>query len=197
LTKSPLTLRLKAIGVTDNQLQAVRFRSNNRDLPFDQWSFTFIPGTNTEVMDLTKAYCALRWLILEDPPGSRNKDDAWRLVSHTIAAPTYALGLKYKDAQKRRAQRPRGKITNTGLTMKEIIGRLALKAEYRNLTARELWPHLHAELDACELCPRDKKSAYEYDFGEGRKVGNLSAFCERSIPLSKADKISLAGLIVI
>jgi hypothetical protein len=185
LAKSPLTARLKVTGVTDSQLQAVRFCGNNRDRPFDQWSFTFIPGTSAEAMSLTKAYCALKWLILENPPWSRDKDDAWRLVSDTIAAPIHALGLKHKETQRSRAQRPRGKIGDIGLTMKEIILRLAVRPENQDLTARELWPCFFAELDSWGLCPSDRKSVYEYDFEDRRKTityphfANVISRCRR------------------
>jgi hypothetical protein len=185
LAKSPLTARLKAMGVTDDQLEAMRLLGNKRGRPFDQWSFTCIPGTSAEVMSLTKAYCALKWLTLENPPWSRDKDDAWRLVSDTLVAPVHALGLKYKEAQRSRAQRPRVQIGDVGLTMKELIARFATKPENQNLTVPDLWPRFFAELDSCGVCPTEGECSYEYDYGDGRKsityghFANVISRCRR------------------
>src|SRR5579862_8649047 len=104
-----ITLQLKRLGVTDGQLEAIRFRPNPKGRPFDQWSFTWGTGTPLTAITLMKAYCALKWLILENPEHSRDKDDAWHLVSVTVAAPIYRTGIKHKEAQRLRAKKPRGK----------------------------------------------------------------------------------------
>jgi hypothetical protein len=169
LAASPLTQRLTAMGVSQDQLDQVRFCGNNRHVPFEMWSFTFIPGAPHEAMSLTKAYCSLRWL-LADPPWSRDRDDAWHYVSDTINAPVLAQGLRFKEAQRNRAQKPRCRLGD-GLTMTDVIQDLAVSREYRDLTARELWPHLHAKLDELALSPKEipDGSAYSYEFGHGRK----------------------------
>jgi len=125
LASHPITLRLRQLGATDEHLAAMNFRDNNVGWPFDRWSFTWGHGTPLETLHFMKAYCDLKWLILDDPPYSRDKEDAWRLVRDEIVAPIYALGLKFKEAQKRRAKKARGKIPTTDLTIREIIGGLA------------------------------------------------------------------------
>jgi hypothetical protein len=141
-----LTLQLKRLGVTDGQLEAMRFRPNQNGCPFDQWSFTWGPGTPIKVISLIKAYCALKWLILENPEYSRDRDDAQHHVSVTMAAPIYRLGIKHKETQRLRARKPRRKITEDGVSTDNIIERLALSPEHLDETARELWGHFFHEL---------------------------------------------------
>jgi hypothetical protein len=170
-----LTQELRRKGLTDQQLEAIRFWGNNVGWPFQQWTFTWANGTPETAIPLMKPYCALKWLILDDPPGSRDKDDAGHLVDETLIAPVYEAGLKYRHAQSERARRPRGRLTDDGPTMPEVVHRLALKSERRNDTARELWPNLYAELDELRLdpqltdSPELRKSFYTYDFKNGQK----------------------------
>jgi hypothetical protein len=121
-----LTQELRRQGVTDQQLEAIRFWSNNVGWPFQQWTFTWANGTPETAIPLMKPYCALKWLILDDPPGSRDKDDASRLVGETLIAPVYEAGLKYRHTQSERARGPRGRLTGDGKTMSEVVHRLAL-----------------------------------------------------------------------
>ena len=49
--------------------------------------------------------------------------------------------LPVVEAQRRRAKRPRGKITDDGKTLNQVIEILVSKPEYLDLSAPELWPH--------------------------------------------------------
>ena len=86
------------------------------------------------------------------------------------------------EAQRRRAQKPRGRIGNEGETLDEIIRELALKPACLDLTAMELWPHLFAELDrhtsvaAHESHPDIRKWHYEYDFNGHTKTITFGRF---------------------
>jgi hypothetical protein len=163
-----LTLRLKHQGVTDEQLEAMRFRPRQESWPFDQWSFTWGAGTRLAAIPLIKAYCALKWLILENPEYSRDKHDAWHLVSVTVAAPIYRIGLSHKEAQRLRAKKPRSKLTEDGQPIPSIIEQLALSPDHRDETAEELWGHFFHKLDEAKLRPKEKhhsdprKCAYTY-----------------------------------
>jgi hypothetical protein len=163
----PITTELKKRGATDDQLAAIRFRGKDRGT-FDQWSFTWGSGMPLEALPLVTAYCALKWLILEDPPSSKDKEDAWRYLNDTMIAPVVALGLKHKQTQRRRAQRPRGKVTDDGRTLKQIVEALVLRPDHREESAWELWPHFSAELDQLGLDPKEiehsdrRKIRYEY-----------------------------------
>jgi hypothetical protein len=175
LNEHELTLRLRRLGVSTEQLKAMRFAWSNRSWPFEQWTVTWLDGTPQEAVPLIKAYSALKWLILVDPPGSPDKDAAWRLVSETVAAPIHALGLEFRRSQARRATKPRGKLSD-GRTLGQIIAELASRPERHDESARELWPHLYDELDRLTLNPQEthdpkdpRRDAYIYDFGERRK----------------------------
>jgi hypothetical protein len=66
--------------------------------------------------------------------------------------------------------------------MPEVVHRLTLKPERRNDTARDLWPHLNAELDDLRLDPRLtdnpelRKSFYTYYFKDGQKKITFGQF---------------------
>ena len=183
LATHPLTARLKQLGVTEDQLAGMRFWKHSGGLPFDLWPVTWGSGTPLEAVPLIKAYRALCWLTLDDPPSSRDKDDAWQYVSMTVAAPVYAAGSRYLHAQKVRARLPRGKITENGLTLGEMISQLADQPECRELTANELWPKLWALLEAEGLDPQEKrhssdpdKVSYDYTCNRGQKTITRARF---------------------
>jgi len=60
---------------------------------------------------------------------------------------------------------------------------LALRPELRDETARELWPHLYAELDRMTLNPEEtpdpkdpRRDAYAYDYSDSRKTITFGQF---------------------
>src|SRR4029077_20719454 len=156
LNEHELTLQLRALGTSTEQLEAMRFAWSNQSWPFEQWTFTWLDGTPEKAVPLIKAYCALKWLILENPPGSADKDAAWRLVTETLAAPVHALGLEFRASQASRARKPRGKLFD-GRTLGEIIVELALRTELRDETALGLWPKFYGELDRLTLNPEETR----------------------------------------
>ena len=66
-----LTRELQLLGVTEEQLQGIRFRGTNKGLPFDRWPSTFPGGRAIQAISLIRAYAALKWLIVENPTYSR------------------------------------------------------------------------------------------------------------------------------
>jgi hypothetical protein len=177
-----ITQQLKGLGVTNTQLDGMKFRPNNTGRPFAQRTFTWGAGTPLAAIPHILPYCALKWLILENPESSRDKDDASLLVSATMAAPIYRAGISHMRAQRLRAKKPRGKVTDDGRTLDEVIEILASKLEYRKLSTPELWPHFHAELTQHGLDPEEldpgnlRKSAYAYDFNGKRKIISYRRF---------------------
>jgi hypothetical protein len=77
LASLPITRELKRLGVTDEQLRTLHFASSGRGYPFDEWP---VLGSDVpaDAIPLLKPYCTLKWLLLEDPPPSRDRDDAWQ-----------------------------------------------------------------------------------------------------------------------
>src|ERR1700747_2616528 len=107
LEKHQLTRKLASLGITQNQRQSIRFRGSNHSWPFELWSFTWADFIPHRAAPLLKAYCALNGIVIETPPYSRERDDAWRLIGETLAAPTYAIGESARSAQSERAKKPR------------------------------------------------------------------------------------------
>jgi hypothetical protein len=183
LERHPLTAQLRDLGMTPEQLDAVRFSTKNQGCPFDLWSITFAEGTPRDAIGLLKSYCTLKWLILEKPPSSRDTEDAWRQVSDTTFAPIYAIGLRAKEAQSKRARRPRGKVTDDGKTIHELIAALLSKREHQDMSAKELWLPFYAELEEHGLVPEEKhdpadptRPIYEYEFNGRRKHMSYGQF---------------------
>jgi hypothetical protein len=77
MEQHPFTSQLRSLGVTDEQLRAIQFHANNQGFPFDLWQVARVGDLPTEASNLIGPYCALKWLILDNPPWSRDKDDAW------------------------------------------------------------------------------------------------------------------------
>ncbi len=81
-------------------------------------------------------------------------------------------GRKFSQLQQDKAVQPRGKVTDDGKTIKDIIGKLAQSQEYTNLSAKQLWPHFFSELEKLELDPEEisaTTSTYLYNFKQGQK----------------------------
>lgn len=182
LTTHPITLELMQRGVTEEHLAAIRFRHSNRERPFDQWSFTWGNGMPAEAIPFVMPYCTLKWLVLDDPPSSRDKEDAQRYVNDAMIAPIAAAGLNHKEAQRRRAQRSRVKVTEDGQTIKQVVERFVRKPEHREEGAPELWSPFFSELDQLELDPEEvthsdlRKRHYEYAFGDKRRKISYGQF---------------------
>ena len=145
---------------------------------------------------LCKAYCAFRWLVLDNPPSSRNKDDAWTYINQILAAPIYQFALETRENQKKRATQPRVAKGDRGETLHQIIQALVSRAEYGDLRAKHLWPHFRSALEEHGLDPKDKaaagsdprKSSYTYDFRDGQRQISFGSFANL---VSKLRKKSL------
>jgi hypothetical protein len=168
-----ITRHLRGLGVTNTQLDGMKFRPNNTGRPFAQRTFTWGAGTPLDAVPHILAYCALKWLILENPEPSRDRDDASHIVSVAMAAPIYRAGINHKEAQRLRAKKPRRKLTEEGQDIHSIIARLALSPEHRDEFAKELWFPFFDKLAEARLRPKEidhldpKKRAYNYTPSNG------------------------------
>jgi hypothetical protein len=169
-----ITLQLKNLGLTEEQLDQIQFRPNNAGRPLDQWTFTWGPNTPHDAIPFMKAYCALKYLFLENSESAKDRDDALHIVFEAIAATNYRIATKHRESQRLRAKKPRSKRADDGRTIHSIIEQLALHPEHRDETATELWGHLHGELDRAHLCPQEiehsdpKKVVYRYESPNGQ-----------------------------
>jgi hypothetical protein len=98
------------------------------------------------------------------------------LLTDQEHAKTATIGANNRIEQSKKAKLLRGKVGDGGETNSQIIGRLALAREYRELGAKELLMHYISELDRLGLDPKEtpagddwKKLVIEYSFKEGRK----------------------------
>jgi len=85
-------------------------------------------------------------------------------------------GKSYGKHQSKIGSNPRGKVTEDGKTLNELICNLATSSEHSEETATELWPHLFSELESLGLNPEEKEVAHEskdlyywYTFKDKRK----------------------------
>ena len=175
LFKHPMVCELNRLGVTEQQLESLRFWKRGKDCPFDKWPITWTGNLTPAAIFLARAYCALKWIVLDDPPSSPDKDAANRLISEIEIQPIIDAAEKHSHTQSRRAKKNRNKITESGMTTKDVIRRLIFNPELANLKAKELWPHLCSALEEIGAAPRDISSpqdpnswAYEYETYSGR-----------------------------
>ena len=189
LESDSLTAWLKAKGWTDEELQDSKFWLWNPELPFATWSFTFPGHRDLKELDAArlKAHLALRWLLIDRPPGSRNRDDArefvasvksaplnddWALIVSGKAIPLMDAGRRYRETQRRRATKRRGVLWSDGPTMKELIEDLATRPDLDAEAPKGLWPHLYSKLTEEGLSPLEasnhsapRKSVLTYEPG--------------------------------
>lgn len=93
------------------------------------------------------------------------------------------FGIRSRKAQSERAKKPRGKVSDDGETINQIICRLALSN--KEALAKELWPKLFSELEDLGLNPEEeghpsdlKKIRYLYDFNDRQKPITFGQFAK-------------------
>lgn len=104
------------------------------------------------------------------------------------------LGTRYSQTQRERAGKPRGKVSENGETIDQIIGRIA--SVNREESAKQLWTRFFGELDGLHLEPNEldhltdpKKSAYEYTGANGdRKSISFGQFANVVSAYRKREK---------
>jgi len=88
-----ITKRLKAFGITDAQLNGVHFRKHEGD-EFEDWRVISMKPWPPELMLDMRVWCTFRWLMLDDPPPSRNRRDAWKSVALYEAQPIFQAAAR-------------------------------------------------------------------------------------------------------
>lgn len=92
---------------------------------------------------------------------------------------------QYRKNKARVAKFPRGKVSDDGPAISEVIGNLALSKEHEAESAKELWRHFYSELDRLGLNPVEeddphdlRKSKYIYQTGNGSRQITFSHFSD-------------------
>jgi len=101
LSEHQITADLRACGISDEQLQQFCFSGGKSPHPFEAWAITGPDEILCVPYSLAKSYCALRWLIIENPTSSRETQDAWQYIANVMADPLTALGEVVKSNQKK------------------------------------------------------------------------------------------------
>jgi hypothetical protein len=166
-----LTDRLRALGASDDELSRIELTLRRDGVPFSLWNLLIsgpLLNLPEEARPLLKPYATLKWLLLEDPPPSRDRDEAWVLVAMTCSAPSIELGQKTAQLQSDRAKKSRGRVSPGGQTSRQIIERVV----EINPTGKiqQYWETFFRRLDEAVLAPRfvydpfdEKKVSIEYE----------------------------------
>lgn len=96
------------------------------------------------------------------------------------------VGFYHIKRQSEKAKKPRSKIGDEKKPMGNVVGKLALANEHREDSAKELWIRFFGELAYLGLDPKEtphesgdfNKSAYEYDYNDGRKKMTFGQFAK-------------------
>lgn len=120
LAEHPITQRLVALGISQAQMDGVRFKRDEGD-EFSMWRVVGVPWPWLEDR---RVWCTLRWLILDDPADSRDRRDAWEFIT------SYFRGIAEEAVRNARKQ---GTVTSTE--------RRQLKNRGRNHRIRDAHAH--------------------------------------------------------
>ncbi len=93
LREHGLISRLKGLGLKTKQLNAVRFQRDEGD-SFREWRVRSSEDWPINLLHEMQVWCTFRWLILDNPPSSPDRDDAWKFVGSYLAEPIYEAGRK-------------------------------------------------------------------------------------------------------
>ncbi|MGZ5859101.1 MAG: hypothetical protein ACXWJK_17870 [Burkholderiaceae bacterium] len=94
LAQHEITAKLKKAGLSDSQLDGVHFKKHEGD-PFSIWRVRSKHDWPNDQLSEMRVWCTLRWLIMEDPPASHDRDEAWNEVSTYMAAPLHKSGQNH------------------------------------------------------------------------------------------------------
>lgn len=94
------------------------------------------------------------------------KEAGLALLTDPDHAQRVMMGENYSRDQSTKARKPRGRVSEDGETLADIIRELALSREHMEDSAKELWPHFFHALEMRGLQPKDEDNQYRYGFGQ-------------------------------
>jgi hypothetical protein len=156
----PATKKLRELGFTDEQLTSSRFSRKYLGYPFDEWPFTWpddapVEGNPMSLIHL-KSYLAYRHALIDGPKLG--------------GLPMIQGRMNHLAVQSANAQKKRGFLPELGMSMKDFIPQFCRRPEFREQTAKQIWPHLFSELNIRGLDPEEQEDgSYTYSFKDGTK----------------------------
>ena len=160
------------------EMRRSRYAYCNPKNPVSYGGFVWPPEVRSDVLTLAHLKTAVRL----------GPEKGLAFLTDEAHAKKVNKGERYGKHQSRNAKRPRGKIWNGGLTISQIIGRLARRQDER---AKDLWGAFHGELDELGLNPQySSMGIIEYDTEAGRKSMTLGTF-EKTISQYRTGKKKL------
>jgi hypothetical protein len=181
LEAADITVKLRSLGVSTEQLARIFLSKRREGFRFALWNFYCPPDLPPEAMFFLRPYAVLKYLILEEPPWSPDRDAAWELVALAEAHPLVELARDTKKQQSLRAKKSRGKISDEGKTVRELVEQIVRRNP--DGPVQQLWSSFFDRLENLALTPRVvtsttgvPKESIEFEVGEGRRQMSLARF---------------------
>jgi hypothetical protein len=107
-----------------------------------------------------------------------------------MVAPIIQGRMDHLAVQSANAKKPRGFLPDLGMSMKDFIPQFCRRPEFRELTAKETWPHLFSELNIRGLDPEEQEDgwSYTYSFKDRTKSISFRTFSNHFNEARKEDK---------
>lgn len=142
-------------GMLERALQGITV-DYNAQIPFSIWREISILSHFKDAVELESEK---GMALLTDPEHSKR----------------VTMGEDYSRQQSDKASKPRGKVSDDGETIGQIIGKMALSGDQEE-SASDLWPSFYSKLEELGLSPHEsnhltdpKKCAYEYGTPNGER----------------------------
>ena len=101
LENHELYKKLKRLGITNKQLYGISFKYKASE-PFELWSMQFQNAWKPKQLAYAKPWCTLRWLIMDNPESSLDRDRAWDYLANYLGSTRIAAGEKHLASAKKR-----------------------------------------------------------------------------------------------
>lgn len=97
---------LVKLGVTDEQKDEAHLVAS-AEAGFSSWPVASKGNWPPNTITAKRAWCALKWLLLDEPKDSKETDEAWKCVNDFLAIKPLEAGLKHhlKGSEGRKIQK--------------------------------------------------------------------------------------------
>lgn len=124
---------LKKLGVTDEQKGAAHLVTL-AEVRFLSWPVTSKVNWPSNTATAKRAWCALKWLMLDNPADSGDTDDAWKCVSEFTSTQELEAGTKHLRNAKKAGAKASTESFSEAEKFAEIVAKLMKKNSKLKLT---------------------------------------------------------------